>query len=274
MIGIVSKRWVQFVCFCQVMRSPLVLTRHTSALDPLPPDMLTPRQGIYIWLAAIFVTCLVLANIIGVKVFRFELPIGPWDIPIEHTMGMLPFPITFLLTDLINEYYGKKGARRVVYIAFAMAALAFILIAISRAVPIREGIPGTATQAAFENIFGAAALMYIASLIAFLCGSLLDIVLFGFFKRLTGGKMIWLRATGSTVISQLFDSFVVTFTFFLFIPLLLGMETKAVGWIFGTALTGYILKFVLAVLVTPFIYLGRWMIREWFGLRPLPATGM
>ncbi|MBX3360359.1 MAG: queuosine precursor transporter [Phycisphaeraceae bacterium] len=161
-----------------------------------------------------------------------------------------------------------------VYIAFAMAALAFILIAISRAVPIREGIPGTATQAAFENIFGAAALMYIASLIAFLCGSLLDIVLFGFFKRLTGGKMIWLRATGSTVISQLFDSFVVTFTFFLFIPLLLGMETKAVGWIFGTALTGYILKFVLAVLVTPFIYLGRWMIREWFGLRPLPATGM
>lgn len=251
-----------------------MLNRHATALDPLPPDMLTPRQTIYIWLAAIFVTCLVLANIIGVKVFRFELPIGSWDIPIEHTMGMLPFPITFLLTDLINEYYGKRGARRVVYVSLAMAAFAWILIWISRKAPTLEGIPGTATAESFENIFGAASLMYIASLIAFLCGSLLDIFLFGFFKRLTGGKMIWLRATGSTVISQLFDSFVVTFTFFLFIPLLLGMETKAVGWIFGTALTGYVLKFFLAILVTPFIYLGRWIIREWFGLRPLPATSV
>jgi hypothetical protein len=230
--------------------------------------MLSARQSIYIWLAAIFVTCLVLANIIGVKVFRFEFVGREWT----HTMGMLPFPITFLLTDLINEYYGKKGARRAVYISLAMAMLAWILIWISRKTPTLEGVPGTATAAAFENVFGAASLMYIASLVAFLCGSLLDILLFGLFKRLTNGKMVWLRATGSTIISQLFDSFVVTFTFFLFIPILLGMETKTVGWIFSTALTGYILKFVLAVLVTPFIYLGRWMIRELAGLRPLPAV--
>ena len=187
-------------------------------------------------------------------------------------MGMLPFPITFLLTDLINEYYGKKGARRVVYIAFAMAALAFILIAISRAVPIREGIPGTATQAAFENIFGAAALMYIASLVAFLCGSLLDILLFGVFKRLTKGKMVWLRATGSTVISQFFDSLVVSFVFFMFIPLILGNPAQSPAGAFEIAAGGYELKLYLAILVTPFIYLGRWMIREWFGLRPLPAV--
>lgn len=270
MIGIVSKRWVQYVSSCPVMRSALVLTRHTSALDPLPPDMLTPRQGIYIWLAAIFVTCLVLANIIGVKVFRFEFLGRDWT----HTMGMLPFPITFLLTDLINEYYGKRGARRVVYIAFAMAALAFILIAISRAVPIREDLPGTATREAFENIFGAAALMYVASLVAFLCGSLLDIVLFGFFKRLTKGKMVWLRATGSTVISQFFDSLVVSFVFFVFIPLILGNPATSPAGAFEIAAGGYELKLYLAILVTPFIYLGRWIIREWFGLRPLPADGI
>lgn len=234
---------------------------------------MTARQTLYLWLGAIYITSLVLANIIGVKLFRFDLDLGGMgSIPVEHTMGMLPFPITFLLTDLINEYYGKRGARRIVFVAFGMAAFAYLLIWISRAAPILEGIPGTATQESFENIFGAASLMYIASLIAFLCGSLLDITLFGFFKRLTRGKMVWLRATGSTVISQLFDSFVVTFMFFYFIPLLMGGETGEVGWIIGTALTGYILKFVLAVLITPMIYLGRWIIRAWFGLRPLPVA--
>lgn len=228
---------------------------------------------LYLWLAAIYITSLVLANIIGVKLFTFPIELGPLGtLSVEHTMGMLPFPITFLLTDLINEYYGKRGARRVVYVALAMAAFASVMIWISRKVPTLEGIPGTATADAFENVFGAASLMYIASLIAFLCGSLLDIFLFGLFKRLTNGRMVWLRATGSTVVSQLFDSFVVTFVFFLFIPLLHGGEPAAVGWIFGTALKGYILKFVLAVLVTPFIYLGRWIIREWFGMRPLPAV--
>jgi uncharacterized integral membrane protein (TIGR00697 family) len=246
---------------------------HATAIDSLPADRITPGQMLYLWLAAVYITSLVLANIIGVKLFTFPLDLGPLgSLSVEHTMGMLPFPITFLLTDLINEYYGKRGARRVVYVSLAMAAFAWMLIWISRKAPTLEGIPGTATAASFENIFGAASLMYIASLVAFLCGSLLDILLFGVFKRLTNGKMVWLRATGSTIISQLFDSFVVTFVFFLFIPLLQGNEPAKVGWIFGTALTGYILKFVLAVLVTPLIYLGRWIIREWFGMRPLPAS--
>jgi uncharacterized integral membrane protein (TIGR00697 family) len=112
--------------------------------------------------------------------------------------------------------------------------------------------------------------MYIASIVAFLIGSLLDIWLFGVFKRLTGGNMVWLRATGSTVISQLFDSFVVTFMFFIVLQKLTGGEAADVGFVFGTALTGYILKFVIAVALTPAIYLGRWIIGTQFGLRPLP----
>lgn len=244
------------------------VTEPQPAPAQLPPGAISASQAVYLWLTALYITSLLLANIIGVKLFRFE----PFGIPVEHTMGMLPFPITFLLTDLLNEYYGKRGARRVVIISLSMAALAWLLIWVSRKAPTLEGIPGTATHVAFENIFGAASLMYIASLIAFFCGSLLDIALFGLFKRLTRGRLVWFRATGSTIISQLFDSFVITFVFFLFIPLLQGTEPANVGWIFSTALTGYILKFVLAVLVTPFIYLGRWMIREWAGLTPLPAS--
>lgn len=242
-----------------------------------PPAALNPGAmdigaRVYLWLAAVFVTCLLLANIIGVKLFSFDLGIelGGKPFNLEHTTGMLTFPVTFLITDLLNEYYGKRGARRVTYIGFAMAALAYALIWISRQFPILE-VEGTATHAAYENIFGAAALMYIASIVAFLIGSLLDIFIFGVFKRLTRGKMVWLRATGSTVISQIFDSLIVTSLFFWVMPMLTGGKPQDFVWVLKTAATGYFLKFVLAVLLTPFVYLGRWTLREKFGLTPVPA---
>lgn len=250
------------------------MSQAPSQLPVQPPTPFNPdiRTRLYIWLTAIFITCLLLANILGVKLFSF----GPINLGIfkpfniEHTVGMLPFPITFLLTDLVNEYYGKRAARRMTYVAFTMAALAWLLIALARIFPHLEGIPGTATADAFNNIFGAAALMYIASIIAFLCGSLLDISLFGLFKRLTGNRYVWLRATGSTVISQVFDSFVVTFVFFQGLPLLMQTQPAGFDFVLKTAATGYILKFFLAILLTPFIYLGRWIIRTQFGLQPAP----
>lgn len=239
-----------------------------AAAEPFAPDV---RTRLYLWMSAIFVTCLLLANILGVKLFSFQLSWGgDGKLTVEHTVGMLPFPITFLLTDLLNEYYGKRAARRITYVAFAMGALAFGLIYLGRLLPILEGVPGTADHESFETVFGASALMYIASIVAFLVGSLLDIWIFGAFKRLTGGKLVWLRATGSTVISQLFDSFVVTFMFFIVLQKLAGGEAADAGFVFRTALTGYILKFVIAVAMTPVIYLGRWFIRAQFGLRPLP----
>jgi hypothetical protein len=151
-----------------------------------------------------------------------------------------------------------------------MGLLAFALISLARAFPILEGIPGTATQQAFDNIFGAAALMYLASMIAFLFGSLLDIFIFGIFKRLTRGGMVWLRATGSTVISQLFDSFIITFVFFIVLQVITGGEPSPIGFVVRTAFTGYILKFAISIALTPAIYLGRWAIRVGCGLSPMP----
>lgn len=227
-------------------------------------------QQIYVVLAATLVTSLVLANVVGVKLFRFQVDLGPLGtVPVEHTAGMLPFPITFLLTDLLNEYWGKRATRFVTWVAFTMAVLSWFIVWAARELPILEGIPGTANQADFDAIFGASSLMQIASIGAFLAGSLLDIFVFGVFKRLTGGRMVWLRATGSTVVSQLFDSFVVTFLFFVVLQAATGGETAPLDFVWRTALTGYVLKFVIAVLLTPAIYAGRWAIRRFWGLTPL-----
>jgi len=244
-------------------------------LDTHNPHTLSPAQRVYLWLVAINITCLLVANIIGAKLFHLDLDLTAIGlsgrIPVEHTMGMLPFPITFLLTDLVNEYFGRRAARRMAYVTFSMAALTWVLIYVARLFPTLEGIPGTATDAAFENIFGAAAVMYLASVIAFLASSLLDIYLFSILKRWTGGRLVWVRATGSTIVSQIFDSLMVTFLFFFLLPKLLGNEAATLKFVLQTAATGYILKFVLAVALTPAIYAGRWAIRRFVGLTPIPA---
>ncbi|MGH7243853.1 MAG: queuosine precursor transporter [Phycisphaerales bacterium] len=245
------------------------------AIDPTQPHALNSAQTLYLWLSAVNVTALVLANILGVKLFSFGTGWhfrdgSPFNI--EHTVGMLPFPITFLITDLLTEYFGKKAARHTTYVAFAMAVFAFLLISAGRLFPILEGVPGTANQDAFENIFGSATLMYVASLVAFLIGSLIDIFTFSVFKRMTGGKMVWLRATGSTIISQMFDSLLVTWMFFWAFPIVLGNPAADIHFVMRTAFTGYILKFVIAIVLTPAIYLGRWLIARWFGIRPVPAS--
>jgi uncharacterized integral membrane protein (TIGR00697 family) len=90
-------------------------------------------------------------------------------------------------------------------------------------------------------------------------------------KRLTGGKLIWLRTTGSTVVSQLFDSLLITFLFFYLLPRLLGNEAATLQFVMQTAVTGYVLKFFIAVALTPAIYAGRWAIRRFFGMTPIPA---
>lgn len=228
------------------------------------------RQRVFLVLAAIQITSLIVANMVGVKLFGYQLFDGEgFPAVIEHTAGMLPFPITFLVTDLINEFYGKKAARFIAWVAFGMALFAFLIVSIARLMPIKEGIPGTADEQSFELVFGGSSIMTLCSIVAFLFGSLLDIAVFGFFKRITKGKYVWLRATGSTVISQLFDSFVITILYFQVAQALTGGEVASFGFVLNTAITGYFLKFFIAVLLTPMVYAGRGIIRRGLHLEPL-----
>ncbi len=249
----------------------------STPLAPLgaAPDW-TIQQRIYIWLTALASACLIISDVVGIKLFSIPLPFPIFGIKaIDHTCGMLAFPVTFLLTDLINEYYGARGARRVTYISLTMGLFVFVIMNIALAMP-RLDAPFNVSEDAFQTVFGSSRIMYIASLVAYLIGQLCDITIFGVLKRMTGGRAIWLRATGSTVFSQMIDSFVVSY-----IAFDLGRRafpapgTPPAGFdsILGIAATGYLLKFALAIAITPLIYAGHGILRRWVGLRPVsPAA--
>jgi queuosine precursor transporter len=230
-------------------------------------------QKVYLWLAAIFIASLLIADIVGIKLFRIPLPFPILGFSaIEHTCGMLTFPITFLLTDLINEYFGARAARRITYLGLTAALFAFAVINVAQAMPYLDA-PFNVRKDQFDAIFGSAKIMYIASLCAYLVGQLSDIAVFGFLKRLTGQRFVWLRATGSTVVSQFIDSFIVSYLAFSLGRQLMGDPANPpapIEAIPSIAITGYVLKFVLAIAITPLIYFGRMLMHHYFGLAPMP----
>ncbi|CAN5694757.1 queuosine precursor transporter [soil metagenome] len=248
---------------------------------PLPAPPLSGPAILYVWLTALSAACLIIADMLGSRLF--SIPLGfsihvPWQsepiTALQHTCGMLTFPITFLVTDLVNDYFGKAAARRVAYLSAGMAVLSFVAINAAQALPHWDA-PFNISDAAFIEVFGTAKVMYCASICAYIVGNILDIALFGWMKRATGNRAIWLRATGSTVVSQLLDSFVVTYLAFK-----LGREVFAsgqppMGWgdIFRTAATGYLLKFTLAVVLTPLLYVAHHAIKRYVGIEPLARDG-
>lgn len=227
------------------------------------------RTRLFVGLTAVFVTALLVADITGGKFFHLSLfRIGDFEF-VTHSVGMLSFPVTFLLTDLINEYYGARAARQVTWIGLACAGLSFSLIFLGRKIPVAAESP--LPQEVFERVFAMSNRLYIASLTAYLIGQMADIAVFTALKRATGGKLVWLRATGSTVVSQAIDSFFVTTILFYGNPGPDG-SVPTMGVILKIAATGYVLKFFLAVGLTPVVYLGRWLIRTRLGMTPLPAS--
>ncbi len=171
--------------------------------------ILDSRQRLFFVLAATFCTCLTVGDIIGGKLI--EIPV--LGVTFTTTVGMIPFPVTFLLTDVLNEFYGKSAARFVTLVGFGMAVLAFVLIFIAGVVPIApmaqqpdwQGV----TEAGFANVFLGSQRMIIASLSAYLISQFVDIAAFHFLRRVTNGRFLWLRASGSTAISQLVDTIVI-----------------------------------------------------------------
>ncbi len=208
------------------------------------------RNIVFVILAGLFITNAVVAELIGGKLIQM----GPFIMSI----GIIPWPVVFLSTDLINEYYGRAGVRRLTLITAALIAYAFIVLLFAINVPAADGI-SPVTDAQFIAVFGQSMWIIVGSIIAFLISQLVDVSVFWLLRDKTGKKMIWLRATGSTAVSQLIDTFVVLGIAF-WLP---GKMTTEV--FFNAALTGYTFKLIIAVLLTPLIYLGHHLIDRYLG---------
>ena len=226
--------------------------------------MLDKRHKLLLVLAGTFTTCLVVGDIIGGKLIEWSW----FDVPFMTTVGMIPFPVTFLLTDVLNEFYGKRAARFVTVVAFAMAVLAFTIIYVSAAAPFaamtRAPGWGGVTEASFNNVFLGSMRMIVASLSAYLVSQFVDIGVFQLLKRSTGGKMLWLRASGSTAISQLIDTITINFVAW--------SGEMPVAKIIGIIYTAYGLKLLIAIGLTPAIYAMHALVERGLGIPPHPVV--
>lgn len=219
------------------------------------------RTQLFIVLAATFVTCLLVGDIIGGKLLEYF----GWQISFVISAGLVAFPVTFVITDLLNEFYGHRAARFVTWVGFAMAILGFSIIQVTIALPwpgfTRAAGYDSVTQGSFDAVFASSKRILIASMVAYLIGQFTDIAVFRLLKRLANNKLLWLRSTGSTVVSQLVDTVVVS----------------AVAW-WGTSNqaripsmigTSYAVKLLIAIGLTPVIYAGHALVERLMGIEPV-----
>jgi hypothetical protein len=225
-------------------------------------------QQLFVYLAALFVAALLLGDLIGGKAFVVHLPLGPWAYDQPVSVGLFAFPVTFLLTDIVNEFYGRRGARFLTLLGMWMAVFAFAILNLAQ-LPAAEprsylGDPE------FNKVFGVGGRLFVASILAYLCGQFLDIYVFQFWKALTQSKHLWLRATGSTLASQLVDTFVINALFWWIIPSLNHADPRPLGWVATKALGEYTVKFLVAVGLTPVVYALHGLVTRRFGIDPEP----
>ncbi|TBW30437.1 queuosine precursor transporter [Gramella sp. KN1008] len=207
-------------------------------------------------LGALFIASLVASNLIFQKFFY-------WDFFGLHTfeisVGILPYPVTFLITDIISEVYGKKKANLVVTSGIFASFFSLLIVYLADAVPATSWSP--IDNSLFEKVFGATAIAVLASMIAYLLAQYVDIQLFHFWKRLTKGRHLWLRNNFSTFLSQFVDTFSVLFLLCSF---------GKIDWeLFGGLLfSGFLFKVLIAAMDTPFLYAAVYGLRRLFDLKP------
>jgi uncharacterized integral membrane protein (TIGR00697 family) len=231
---------------------------------------------LFIFFTAFFVANALIAECIGGKIFSLEKLLG-WapssftlfgqkNLAFNLTCGVLLWPLEFVVTDIVNEYYGPKAVKRISYTAVALISYGFIMFYFAMAVPPADFWYGTGSadgipdmSKAFNGVFGQGMWIILGSLIAFLVSQLVDVTVFHKIKKHTGEKKVWLRATGSTLVSQLVDSFIV-----LFIAFKIG---KGWSWqlVLAICLVNYAYKFTMAILLTPLIYLVEKRIEIYLG---------
>lgn len=239
---------------------------------------------LFIILGGFFIANALIAEIIGVKIFSLEKTLGipPLnlhilgnDLSFNLTAGVLLWPVVFIMTDIINEYYGMKGVRFLSWLTAGLIAFAFIiffgamqLTSADFFITSKQGSGVPDMSKAYNSVLGQGSFIIVGSLAAFILSQLIDVFVFHRIKKVTGEKRIWLRATGSTLISQFIDSFVV-----LFIAFYIGSRVNNTGndlvWPFklflAVGIVNYIYKFLVAILLTPVIYLIHGWIEKYLG---------
>jgi len=217
-------------------------------------------RKIYLYLAALFITSLVVSNLIFQKFFYwypFDMTIGGVKL-FELSVGILPYPITFLVTDLISEIYGQKKANQVVIAGIFASFFSLSIILISNYVPALESSP--INDKTFSNVFSLSGLAVLASMLAYLFAQFIDIKIYHFWKKLTKGKMLWLRNNFSTFSSQIIDTVTV-------ISLLCFFKVLSWDSFLGLVVSGIVFKILIAFLDTPLLYLFVYLFRKKFNLK-------
>ena len=215
---------------------------------------------IYLFLAALFITSLVVSNLIFQKFFYWY----PFSVRLfgsnlfELSVGILPYPITFLITDLISEIYGKKKANQVVTAGIFASFFSIVILLIAQAVPAIPASP--VDDATFDKVFALSPLAVLASMLAYLFAQYIDIRIYHFWKNLTRGKMLWLRNNFSTFASQFIDTFTV-------IVLLCSFGVLPWSLFWGLLVSGVLFKILVAALDTPLLYLLVFLFRKKFNLK-------
>jgi queuosine precursor transporter len=225
---------------------------------------LDTRTRLFIVLAGIFSTSLVVGDIIGGKLIQVPL----FGQVFTLTVGMIPFPITFLLTDVLNEFYGKSLARFVTWLGFGLALLTYTFIFIAAAIPIAPMTHAAdwtgVNEASFSNVFLGSQRMIIASLCAYIVAQFVDIAVFHGLKRLTRNRFLWLRATGSTAVSQAVDTVTIS--------LIAWWGVLGTDEIVSIMFSSYGLKLLIALGLTPVIYLVHTGLERGLGIPPLAVS--
>jgi len=234
---------------------------------------------LFVVLGGFFIANALIAEFIGVKIFSLERTLGfePFSFSLlgekglafNLTAGVLLWPVVFVMTDVINEYYGKRGVRLLSNLAVGLIIYSYFMVFMAiHTTPaafwleVNSDIEPT-IDLAFKRIFGQGLWIIIGSLIAFLIGQIVDVTVFQYLRKFTGSSKIWLRATGSTLVSQLIDSFIV-----LFVAFYIGPPTE-LKWpltqVFAVGIVNYIYKFSMAILLTPLLYILHAVIDNYLG---------
>ena len=226
------------------------------------------RNNIFFILSGIFITNAIIAEILGTKIFEFDFILN-----FNMSVGVIIWPVVFITTDIINEYFCKKGIKKISYFTILLIIYVFIIIYMSTKLTPNNywlninsvdnhGNPFNIDYA-YNIIFLQSTGIIIGSIIAFLIAQILDVIIFHKLKKMTKGKFIWLRATGSTLISQFIDSFVVLFiAFYLLAP---NDKVWSLSQVFSVGFDNYTFKFIIAILITPLIYLAHYLIDNYMG---------